>query len=132
MSSIFMITNTSSAVLANGTIPLTTIARRKGCAIQAGNNSVVLTKAGYYKLSGTVTFTTPTAGDAVIQVLKNGVIVPGIVASITTTTTTNNRTLALTGIIRVFCNEGNANISVLNAGTAINTSNVALDIEYLG
>lgn len=133
MSLIYMITTTDSSVVANGIVPLTTIARRKGCAVQNGANSVILTKPGYYKVTGTVTYTAPVAGDVTFVVQKNGVAVPGLTSSQTVTTaTTEINTAAFSGIVRVLCSESGATLTVVDTGVAITTSNVSLSVEYLG
>lgn len=129
---IFMTTTTDAAVLANGTIPLTTIQRRRGRVIQNGTNSVLLNMPGYYKVTGSVTFTAPAAGVANIQLQKNNVDVPGITAGETiTTATTEVRTLNISGVVRVYCNEDIATLTLVNNGVAITVQNVALDVEYL-
>ncbi len=130
---IFMNTVTTASVTANGVIPLTNIQRRRGNVIQNGTNSITLNAPGYYKINGTITFTAPAPGDVTVQVQKNGVEIPSITASTTiTTATTEVRSLAISGVIRVYCNEGVSSISLVNTGEAITISNVSLDIEYLG
>lgn len=130
---IYIINTSSASVLANGTIPLATIARRRGCAITNGINSVLLNKPGYYRITGTVTFTAPAAGQVTITAQKGGTDVPGILSSATVTTaTTEVNTLVVNGIVRVFCNEGVASLSLVNTGVAITATNVSLDVEYLG
>jgi hypothetical protein len=130
---IFMNTTTASSVQANGVIPLTNIARRRGSAIQNGTNSVILNNSGYYKITATITFTAPATGVVTLQAQKNGTLIQGMQSSTTiTTATTEVRSLTISGIVRVFCNEGIATITLVDTGVAINTSNVSLDIEYLG
>lgn len=126
---IFMTTTTEASVLSNGIIPLTTIQRRRGKSIQSGNDSILLAPNGYYLVSGSITFTAPAAGDVSVKLQKNNVDIPGITASTTITTpTTEVRTLNINGIIRVFCNEDVANITLINSGVAITVQNVALNI----
>lgn len=130
---IMMTTTTANSVLANGIIPLTTIQRRRGQVVESNSNNITLNRPGYYKVNAYVTFTAPAAGDISIQLQKNGVDVTGLTASTTiTTATTEVRTLNISGIVRVFCNEGFSTITLVNSGLAITTSNVEMDIEYLG
>lgn len=130
---IYLITTTNQSVLANGIIPLETIARRRGCTCEKNGDGITLTRAGYYKITGSVTFTAPAAGVVTVSARKNGTTIPGITASTTiTTATTENRTLNISGIIRVMCGEGEPTISLINSGVAITVSNVSLDMEYLG
>ena len=130
---IFATTTSAASVLANGVIPLTNISRRRGCACTLASNSITLNAPGYYKITGTVTFTAPVAGDVTIEAHKNGTLIPGITASTTiTTATTEVRSIAVSGIVRVFCNEGVASLTLVDTGVAIDISNVSLDVEYLG
>lgn len=130
---IFMTTTTSSSVLANGVIPLTTIQRRRNRSIQNGTNSVILNTPGYYQINASVTFTAGAAGVATISLQKNNVDVPGVTASTTiTTATTELRTLNINGIVRVNCGEGIATLTLVNSDLAVTIQNVALDVEYLG
>ena len=129
---IYMTSTTESAVLANGVIPLTTIQRRRGKVIQNGTNSVILNAPGYYKVTASVTFTAPVAGDVTVELQKNNVSVPGVSGSETiTTATTELRTITLTGIVRVFCSEDITTLTLVNTGVAITAENVAFDVEYL-
>ena len=129
---IYMITNTASPVLANGIIPLTTIARRRSRVIQSNGDTIVLNNSGYYKVNVTITFTGQVAGDATIELQKNGATIPGMEGSTTITNVdTEIRQITINGVVRVMCNEL-ATLSLVNTGIAITTSNVSIDIEYLG
>ena len=128
---IYMINNTASSVLADGTIPLPVIARRRGRVLQEGSNSITLNAPGYYKVNLSVTFTAPVAGDATIELRANGDAVPGFTGTETiTTATTETRTISLSGVVRTFCNQL-ISLTIVNSGVAIDTSNVAIDVEYL-
>lgn len=129
---IYMITPTTSAVTSGGVLPLSTIARRRGKLITSETDSILLGAPGYYKVTATITFTAPAAGDVTIQLQKDGVVVPGITASETiTTATTEIRTITLSGIVRVPCCGDAASLSLVNTGVAITTSNISIDVEYL-
>lgn len=128
---IFAITPTPASVIAGATLPLAQTARRISPRLILGSDSVTASVPGYYKVSATVTFTAPAAGIVEIQLHKNGVAVPGITASETiTTATTEVRTISLEGIVRVMCGE-TAILTLVNAGVAIDTSNIALSIERI-
>ena len=130
---IYLITTTDESVLANGIIPLETIARRRGCVCEQSGNGIVLNRPGYYKVTGSITFSAPAGGVVEIDATKNGVAIPGITSSTTiTTANTEVRTVNVSGIIRVICGEGAPTIALLNSGVAIDVSNVSFDIEYLG
>lgn len=130
---IYMITPTPVEVLSGGTLPLSTIARRRSTGVNVENNTIVLSVPGYYKVNAQITLSATAPGDVKISAYKNGVAIPGITATETiTTATTEVRTLSLSGIVRVFCNDGVATISLVNeSDVAITTSNISLSVEYL-
>ena len=129
MSAIYMTSTTPATVSAGGTLPIT-VTRRVGTNIISGTNSVILRKPGYYQITATVTFTAAEAGDVTIEARKNNVAIPGITSTATVTTaTTEVNTLSLTGIVRVFCYEGDAILTLVNnSETAIDITNVSLSI----
>lgn len=95
-------------------------------------DTIVLNNPGYYKVNATITFSGDDAGEASIELQKNGIAVPGMVGANTITTAdTEVRQIVISGVVRVMCNEL-ATISLVNTGIAITTSNVAIDVEYLG
>ena len=130
---IYMATPNPAEVLAGGTLPLSTIVRRRSVSVQSQSDSIVLGTDGYYKLTATITFTATAPAVVSIKAQKNGVDLVGIVGSETiTTATTETRTIALSGIVRVYCNDGVATITLVNdSDVSITTSNISIDIEYL-
>ena len=135
MQSLFAITPTTSDVVAGGTIPLEQPARRISPVIQLSSNSITIPggqcRAGYYKVSGTVTLSSSATGVAQIELHKNGAAFPGIVAQGSIdTATTQVITLPIEGIVRVEQDEI-AVLTLVNAGIAITVSNVALVVERI-
>lgn len=127
MSLIYMTNTTPVDVAAGGTLPIS-VARRTGCAIQNGDNSVILKRPGYYTVNATVTFTGQTDGDVTLELQKNNVVVPGITSSVSVVTD-DIYTLNLTGIIRLLCYEGDAILTLVNnSSVALTISNIALQI----
>lgn len=130
---IMMTTATASSVLADGIIPLTIISRRRGQALNAGNDGILLNRAGYYKVNASISFTAPAEGDVTITAQKNGIDIAGLTATTSVSAAdTVYSNISLSGIVRVFCNEGLATLTLVNSGVAITTSNVEIDVEYLG
>lgn len=130
---IMMATTTNSSILANGIVPLSTIVRRRGQVLTNNNNSIVMNRPGYYKVNATITFTSSATGTATIKAQKNGVDLVGMTASTTiATATTEVRSLAISGIVRVMCSEGFGTLTLVNSGITITSSNVEIDVEYLG
>ena len=132
--SIYLITPTTASITAGGVLPLTTVARRQcGCVTQLGNDSVILERAGYYKVTATMTFTAPAIGDATLSLTKDGTPVAGATASTTiSTANTETRSLSISAIVRVGCCNGSSVLQLVNAGVAVDTTNISLDVVYLG
>ena len=132
--SIFVGTPTAATIPAGGVLPLTSILRRQcGCISSIGSDSVILERPGYYKVTATATFTAPAAGVVTIGLTQDGNQVPAITASSSiTTATTEVGSIAVSGIVRVNCCNGSSALQLVNSGVAINTSNISLDVEYLG
>lgn len=132
--SIYVITPTTASVTAGGALPLTTVARRQcGCVTQIGSDSVLLARAGYYKVTATETFTAPAVGVATLRLTQDGNPVQGAVASTSIeTANTQVASLAISAIVRVGCCAGSSVLQLLNDGVAIDTTNVSLVVEYLG
>lgn len=120
------------SVLSGATLPLNTIVRRRGCSIQKSGDSIILGASGYYHVSITETFTAPVAGVVTSQGRVDNIPVTGATASETiTTATTEVRSLSYDFIVRVNCCNGPVTLSFVNSGVAINTSNIAVAVEYL-
>lgn len=127
-------TTASSAVVANGTLPLATIVRRRGNDVNLSGNSIAITDCGsnYYLVVVTATFTAPVAGVVTLNLQQNGVNVTGATASTTiTTATTEVRSLSFPAIIRTFNNNGIDSLSVVNSGVASTFSNIAITVNKL-
>lgn len=129
MSLIYMTNTTPVDVAAGGRLPIS-VTRRTGCAIQNGDNSVILKKPSYYTVNATVSFVGQTAGDVTLELQKNDVVVPGITSSVTVATPdTDIYNLTLTGVIRLLCYEGDAILTLVNnSDVALSISNIALQI----
>lgn len=129
---IYLATPSAASVVQGGVLPLTTIVRRRGQCVQQSNDSIVLGAPGYYRVSLTATFTAPAAGTVTLQARQDNVPITGGTASTTiTTATTEVRSLSFDCLVRVGCCEGPVTLSFVNTGVAINTSNIAVNVEYL-
>ena len=128
--SIYVGTNTSSSVVVNGVVPLTTIVHREN-----GNNSSEIDLVGNavvietgcrcrprYNIEARITFTGATAGLATLSVYKNGVQIPLATSSETITTpTTETRSLVIPcGTLTDRCSN--------NVYTIVNTGAIALTV----
>lgn len=127
-------TTTSSSVVANATLPLTTIIRRRGNDVNLSGNSIAITDCGsnYYLVSVTATFTAPVAGIVTLNLQQNGVNVVGATASTTiTTATTEVSSLSFTTTIRTFNANAIDSLTVVNTGVGATFSNIDVVVEKL-
>ena len=133
-SNIYVATTASSAVVANGVLPLATIVRRRGNDVNLSGNSIAITDCGsnYYKVTVNATFTVPVAGIVTLALQQNGVNVTGATASTTVTTAlTEVRSLSFTADVRTFNNQGIDSLTIVNSGVAATFSNIAITVEKL-
>ncbi len=131
---IYVTNTTSSSVIANGILPLSTTVRRRGFDITQSGNSISIEDQGsnYYLVTVNATFTVPVAGVVSLALQQNGATVTGATASTTITTpTTEVRSLTFSAIIRTFNNIGVDNLTVINNGVAATYSNIAITVEKL-
>lgn len=129
---IYVATPTTSSVASGSVLPITTIVRRRDCAIQQVNDSIVLNCPGYYKVSVNATFTAPAVGVVSLQLRQDNLPIIGATASTSiATATTEVDSLSFDAIVRVPCNGVPLVLTVVNNGVAITTSNIAIDVEYL-
>ena len=128
-SNINIVTTSSSAVVAGGTLPLATIVRRYGCALNQSGNSVLLNESGYYLVNITATFTAPVAGVVTLVLNQNGSAVTGATASTTiTTATTEVRTISFSAIVRVVCGAAPSTLNIVDTGVDATFSNIAINV----
>lgn len=129
---IYLVTPTVASVAQDGVLPLTTIVRRRGACIQQANDSIILSASGYYRVSVSETFTAPAAGVVILQIRQdNNPVTGGTASTSIVTATTEVDSLAAESIIRVNCCNGPVTLTFINAGVAITTSNIAVNVEYL-
>lgn len=135
--SIYVGTNTSSSVVVNGIVPLTTIVHREN-----GNSSSEIDLIGNavaietgcrcrprYNIDAKVTFTGATAGVATLSVYKNGTLIPFATASETITTpTTEIRTVTIPcGTLTSRC--GTDVYTIVNNGDiALTVTNASMNV----
>lgn len=134
-------------VLADGIINLGSVYRRydkKGCncglrAFEVQGNGLALQQSGIYHITALFNFTAATAGDVIIQLLVNGIVIDGasITQTITTATTEfENITIDYYVVVDNGCVLGNnttiaQTISFQNVSDAIDITldNVIVNVE---
>lgn len=127
-------TTTSSAVVANGTLPLATVTRKRGNEISVSGNSIAIMDCGsnYYLVTINATFSAPVAGVVTLNLTQNGVNVVGTTASTTiTTATTELRSLSFQKVIRTFNANSIDSLTLVNAGVAATFTNIDVSVIKL-
>ena len=135
--SIYVGSNTTASVNANGIVPLTTIVHR-----QNGNNTSEIDLVGNavaietgcrcrprYNVDASITFNAATAGTATLSIYQDGVLIPFTTKSETITTpTTELRTITIPAAILTNRCSTTA-ITIVNTGTiGLNVTNVSMNV----
>ena len=129
------VTTTDQVVVADGLLNFATNTVLSGCSIGhvEGSNAVRLLKRGLYQVSVNVDVAPTAAGEIAIQLLNNGVAVPGALATVTGVAATTDN-LAFTALVRVLpscCaidNTGSLQVQITAAGTVSNANIVVVKL----
>lgn len=121
------VTVAAQAVVADGYLDFATNSILDGCSIShvAGSNTVSLLKRGLYQVSVNADIEPTAAGDIAVQLVRNGVAIPGSIATVTgaAATTYNVAFTALVKVLPSCCvidNTANLQVQVTAAGTVTN------------
>lgn len=133
----------SQTVLTNGIVNLGAVYRKyckKNCGVTTfafDGNSIALNQKGIYHLTLTANVSGTAAGDVTLQLVENGFLIPGALAteSITTATTElRNLTLDYYFLVDNTCILGcettlAKTITVVNTGIGATISNLVVNVE---
>lgn len=128
---IYVAMQTPTAVAVNGIIPLGTIARRYGCNCNLNGNGIAINGQGYYDVDVSVEAVPDAAGTVTVQLLKDGVAVPGATAAATVAAVANTVTLAFPATVRLGCCSTGSVLTLLLTGAASTVNNVAARVEKI-
>lgn len=128
---IYTAMQTPIAVAVNGIIPLGTIVRRYGCNCNLNGNGISINGQGYYDVDVSVEAVPDAAGTVTVQLLKDGVAVPGATAAATVAAAANTVTLAFPATIRLGCCSTGSVLTLLLTGAASTVNNVAARVEKI-
>lgn len=122
-------TNTTQAVLTDGLLSFATNDVLTGCTVlhSVGSTSFALKRPGFYYVSftGTGAITGTTAGSITVNLLKNGVALPGATATQTSASATDIRTVNFSKIVQVL-----PSCCAINNTVTLTFQNVGLDTTY--
>lgn len=128
---IYTAMQTPTAVAVNGIIPLGTIVRRYGCNCNLNGNGIAINGQGYYDVDVSVEAVPDAAGTVTVQLLKDGVAVPGATAAATVAAVANTVTLAFPATVRLGCCSTGSVLTLLLTGAEATVSNVALRVQRI-
>lgn len=128
---IYTAMQTPTAVAVNGIIPLGTIVRRYGCNCNLNGNGIAINGQGYYDVDVSVEAVPDAAGTVTVQLLKDGVAVPGATAAATVAAVANTVTLAFPATVRLGCCSTGSLLTLLLTGAASTVNNVAARVEKI-
>ena len=128
---IYTAMQTPTAVAAKGIIPLGTIVRRYGCNCNLNGNGIAINGQGYYDVDVSVEAVPDAAGTVTVQLLKDGVAVPGATAAATVAAVANTVTLAFPATVRLGCCSTGSVLTLLLTGAASTVNNVAARVEKI-
>lgn len=128
---IYTAMQTPTAVEVNGIIPLGTIVRRYGCNCNLNGNGIAINGQGYYDVDVSVEAVPDAAGTVTVQLLKDGVAVPGATAAATVAAVANTVTLAFPATVRLGCCSTGSVLTLLLTGAASTVNNVAARVEKI-
>lgn len=108
-------TNSQNFVSTGTVINFGTLVRRYGCNCNLSGGNVEISGMGYYDLDANVTFVPSTTGIVTVEVLKDGVAIPGARA-IVNGTATLREAITIPTVVRQHCNCTDT-ITVVISGT---------------
>lgn len=94
----------SQTVAVDSIISLGSVLRRFGCNCRLNGNAIELEGEGYYTVDVSAVATPTAAGNVTVSVFRNGVAIPGAIATDSVTTVGNSSTLAINTTVRLGCN----------------------------
>ena len=128
MKAVLYTVNSNVTVPVDGIVPLGSIDRRYGCAINLNGNGIIIGESGYYDVAVSVTAEPTAAGIVTVTLLKDGVAVPGAVASGIAAAATNPVSLAFNAMVRQFGECSGSTLTLQLTGTASVLANVAVKV----
>ena len=132
-SAIYTVNSATQSVAVNGNISLGSIIRRFGPNLNLNGNAITVAGAGYYDLDVSATVAPTAAGNVTITALKDGVAIPGAIATGSTTTAGNPINLSISSLIREACPccDSLSSITFVLTGSAASVTNMAVVVEKI-
>lgn len=123
-------TTTGTAVAVGGVLPLNTINRRFGCAVDLSSNGILIREAGYYDVDAIATVTATAVGNVSAYLAQDGVEVAGTRVTVTAQVIGDEVILPISALVRVLpCNTDTLTIVIVD--NAITTVRNAIEVVKL-
>lgn len=131
-SAIYTSNTTTQALAIGSAIDPGNVVRRFGCNVNLLGNSIAVVGAGYYSVDGQFTITATNAGTATITLLRDGVAVPGAVAS-ASVAAGDVVTVGINALVREYgcCANNSSSLSFVLGGVAESITNASIVVERL-
>ena len=98
--------------------------------LDLNGNGITISEPGYYDVDASITATAAAAGTVTVTLLRDGVAVPGAVAS-ATAAAAGTVALPITALVRQMCGNSGSTLTLVLGGTAATINNVALKVIKL-
>lgn len=129
-SAIYTAVTAGVAVSDGGVLPVGSTIRRFGCNLSSDGTTIETCGIGYYKLNAVATIAAASAAPVTVQLLQDGVPVPGAKSTITVAGTSDETVLPVTAIVRNKCDCGST-LSFVVSGADVTLDNFAVTVEKL-
>lgn len=131
---LYVVNNVAQEVAVNGLINPGVIVRKFGPGISLINNAIQLNEQGYYSLDVSITLAPTAEGEVTVSVFKDGVLIPGAIATETAAAAGDFINLSITALIRekmcCYFNEP-SNLTFVLTGVDTNVTDIATKIIKL-
>lgn len=132
-SAIYVVNNTVQDVADGGIINLGTIIRRFGRNLNLAGSGIQVAGEGYYDIKVSLIVSPSAAGDVTVTAYKDGVAIPGMVATGSAAAAGDFITLPLVGVIRegCYCCDSLSSLTFVLSGLNASVTNIAVVVEKI-
>jgi len=132
-SAIYTVNSSTQSIVEDGMINPGSIIRRYGPNVNLNGNAITICGMGYYDLSASFTVAPTAEGEVTITAYKDGVAIPGAVASQTAAAAGDLVNLSISSLVKEMCPccEALSSISFRLSGGAASITNSAIVVEKI-
>ena len=132
-SAIYTVNPATQEVAVDGVINLGSIIRRYGPNLNLNGVGILISGMGYYDLDASITLVPIAEGEVTVTAYKDGVAIPGAVATETAGAAGDYVNLSINSLIREACPccDGLSSVTFVLSGGAASVTNMAVVIEKI-